>query len=86
MSEELTTPTVDAEETPQSRHRKKVAREEEARKKAAAVKEEWYQIHGDKLIKVSKMANGNKHRVYICSVKKNKDFVEKLKKTNKIRI
>ena len=83
------TTELDAEETPQSRHRKKLAKQnDELRKmKDAPPKDEWYEIVNGKVIKVMKTASGNTCRRYQCNNdKKNKDFVDKLKAKGLIRI
>ena len=81
------TEQIDKEETPQSRQRKKVAKEAAARKASAKVVEDsWYEINNGKLSKVTISGTGNTHRVYQCNAdKKHKDFIEGLKKKGLIR-
>lgn len=79
---------ADTEETPQSRQRKKVAKEDSDRKAMAnKLKEEWFEIHGVKVLKCTRTGTGNVHRIYQCNNdKKNKEFVDGLKKDGLIRI
>lgn len=71
---------IDVEETPQSRQRKKHAKEREER--LATVKEEktWYVRVNGKILKKVLMTNGNTHTSLVCmDNKKQKAIIEKLK-------
>lgn len=78
---------LDAEETPQSRQRKKVAKQTAERKAIASKpKEEWFEVSHGKLLKVVVSGTGNVHRTYQCNAdKKNKDYIADLKKKGLIR-
>jgi hypothetical protein len=83
------TEKIDAEETPQSRQRKRIAKEASARKKKAEAKlEEWYEISAErKVVKCVRSGTGNVHRVYQCQDDaKNRDWVEGLKKKGLVRL
>ena len=80
------TEQIDREETPQSRQRKKLSKEATARKASAKIEDSWYEIKNGKLSKVTVTGTGNTHRVYQCNAdKKNKDFVDGLRKKGLIR-
>lgn len=77
----------DADETPQSKHRKKIAKEESARIKKAKPVSSHYTLSGRKLILVEKTKSGNIYQTYICdNDKKNKDFIDDLKAKGKIKV
>lgn len=80
--------TVDVEETPQSRTRKRVAKQAAERKKVASQKlEEWYEITPErKVLKCVRSGTGNVHRTYQCQDDaKNKEWVEGIKKKGLVR-
>ncbi len=78
---------IDVHEAPQSRQRKKVAKETAARKRIAAkVQDTYFEITNGKLIKVTVSGTGNTHRIYQCNNdKKNAEFIAGLKKKGQIR-
>ncbi len=78
---------IDTEETPQSRQRKKVAKEANERKAAVKKTDAWYEISSGKLVRKTRMANGNLHTVYVCSAndKKNHERLTQLRKSGELR-
>lgn len=77
---------VDAEETPQSLHRKKLAAEREERKANTKVEKEWYERAGTKIVKKILMSNGNLHTQFVCMDNaKNKSVIESLKQQMKVQ-
>ena len=61
---------VDLDEMPQSRMRKKIAKDKAAAKKAAKAVDETYERMGNKIVKRVKLANGNCHTLFHCMVNK----------------
>jgi hypothetical protein len=64
---------IDIEETPQSRHRKKIAKEETARRartEAEKVDKFWFEKNGNKLTKVTRMKNGNAYSEFVGMITK----------------
>lgn len=74
------TEAVDLEETPQSRQRKRHAKERETRAKMKKAKETWCEVVGTKVLRKTVTANGNTHVAFIClNIPKNKALIESLK-------
>ena len=76
------------EVSPQNEHAKKIIKEDSDRKAKKVIKDEYYAINGNKLLKVTiiedpedSKKNGNKSRVYVGNTKKKevKEFVNQLK-------
>jgi hypothetical protein len=75
-----TAPVLDADEAPQSRHRKKLAKERTKRIAETKSVETWYEQSGKKIIQKTKMSNGSVHSLFVGMInKKNKDQVAELK-------
>ena len=73
--------SIDTEETPQSRARKKLSKEKSERKALVKVEREWHEVAGAKVLKKTKMTNGNIHTTFVChNIPKNKDIISALKK------
>lgn len=71
---------VDLEETPQSRHRKKLAKEHNERKKSGAAEKTWYEKENGKIMKKTITKNGNLHSTFVCrDIPKHKALVDSLK-------
>jgi hypothetical protein len=75
----------DAEETPQSRHRKKIAKEFHEEKASKGIAETWYTLENGKLIHCQSTKNGNVHRVYVGNIKGCKDEIVRLQAAGKIK-
>lgn len=77
----------DSEETPQSKHRKKLAQEYHQLKAAKGIVSEWFTIDAGKLLKVKVSTAGNVHRVYVGSMtqKETKELAAKLKSEGMVK-
>lgn len=76
---------VDAEETPQSRQRKKLAKEFHEEKTSKKVVTEWYTLENGKLVQCKVSNTGNLHRIYVGSEKGCKDDIQRLKQEGKLK-
>lgn len=80
-------PQVDLDETPESRHRKKIAAEDRAAAKDYKTKEKWYKLNGYKLSLCRRKANGNVVSVLVGNIKKQKEcavYYKKLQKSGEL--
>jgi predicted NodU family carbamoyl transferase len=78
---------IDTEEMPQSRQRKKIAKATSERKKRVKAEETWFEQSGNKIIKKTKMNNGNVQSLYVGIVnKKNAGAIDELKKKYGIKV
>ena len=68
-------------------HKMRIIQEDTEVKKLLKVVDSYYIIQNSKVIKCSRKANGNLHRVFVCrDDKKNKDFVNSLKQKGEVRV
>lgn len=77
---------LDAEEKPESRHRRKLAEERELRMANVKAVESWFVHTPTKIIRKVKLSNGNVQSLFVCVVnKKNEMLIADLKKKNEFR-
>ena len=78
--------------TPLGNYIAEEAKKSREKKEANQIVEKYYELHGNKLLLCKKVASGTIHRTFIGAVTDKKDggqvkeFVEKLKKENRLNV
>ncbi len=87
MASDISAPGIDLEEVPQSRQRKKLAKQAAERKKSVKPAKEWFEQSNNRIIKKVKMSNGNVHTIFVGMVnKKNAEKIAQLKKKHDVKV